>query len=355
MYDFAMSLQQHLAVTVLAPALNSSTEKNGQLTIVRFAVPSLPLSLLSPVKPTNWLKIIRTLQAGKSAAHSLAQQHKFDHCFSLWVLPSGYWARSLKKQHGIPYSIWALGSDIWSLKRIPIVKQILIKTINDSSHCFADGYGLAQDASEISKKPFHFLPSSRQLHPTEIKKPSYQAPYKLAFLGRWHLNKGIDILMECLLSLTSDDWTKIIEVRIFGGGPLEPQLRNIHDKLLRLNRPVQLGGFIDKQAATNLYQWADYLIIPSRIESIPVVYSDAMQTRCPVIATPVGDLPRLITEFNTGIVAENVSVSALRDAIRQSLAASPKRFRAGIEKAAECFDNQKIAQQFLSHIDIDTT
>ncbi len=46
-----------------------------------------------------------------------------------------------------------------------------------------------------------------------------RAPYRLAFLGRWHPNKGTDLLLDALHQLRDEDWHRIEAVRIAGGAP----------------------------------------------------------------------------------------------------------------------------------------
>jgi glycosyltransferase involved in cell wall biosynthesis len=83
---------------------------------------------------------------------------------------------------------------------------------------------------------------------------------------------------------------------------------------------------------------AESRVIPSRIESIPVIFSDAMQIRCPVIAIPVGDLPQLLAEHRCGILAAIVSAASLAQALHQALVAAPADFAAGLGTAASAFD-----------------
>ncbi len=80
-------------------------------------------------------------------------------------------------------------------------------------------------------------------------------------------------------------------------------------------RPVRIGGYLDKNEAASLIGWADYLLLPSRIESIPVIFSDAMQLGTPVVATPVGDLASLHERFEFGVLAAAASEADFCSAI----------------------------------------
>lgn len=345
--DFAEALSKHLRITVLAPSLFQGEEhRHPNLTVCRFAVPRLPLSLLTPGKPTHWPLIIKTLFAGQKAIQHLADQSKPDYVFALWTLPSGHWARSVKKSHGISYSVWALGSDIWTLGRIPVVRNVVRTVLRDATVRFADGYQLQKDVESIAGLPCEFLPSARTL-PSNEKKLKGGPPYNLAYLGRWHPNKGTDLLCEALGTLAAEDWDKIQEVRICGGGPLESQIRKEVEALKANGRPVVLRGYLSKDEAVELLLWADYVLIPSRIESIPVIFSDALQCRCPVVCMPVGDLPRLVKNYQVGILADDVSVPIFAAAIREILHQPPQLFKNGMDICAREFSMAGIIENFL--------
>ncbi|MBE9562859.1 MAG: glycosyltransferase [Proteobacteria bacterium] len=345
--DFAKMLANHVQVTVIAPSLNSEREiYSPHLTIERFKVPRLPLSLLKPHK--NWLAILTTLRAGKKSLEQVVKENSIDHIFALWALPSGYWAKTIGNDYNIPYSTWALGSDIWSLGKMPFIKNILKDVLKNSHTNFADGYLLKQSVESIAERSCHFLPSTRFLNIAQPKQLSVQPPYRLAFLGRWHFNKGIDLLVESLNQLT--DWQHIAEIRICGGGPLEKTVKSACTTLT--SYPVTLQGYLNKEEAIELFLWADYVLIPSRIESIPVVFSDAMKCQCPIVSMPVGDLPRLITEYKVGVLAKEVSAASFAQAINHILTKPPNTFSSGIKQAANDFNLDHIVKNFIKTVNI---
>ena len=295
--DFAKALASHVSLSIVAPSLKTAVQQHSNVTIHRFGVPSLPLSLLKPQNPAHWSSIVQTLRSGQQAVTEAVAKQKPDHIISLWALHSGAWARRVAKQHNIPYRCWPLGSDIWPLGQVPVVRSLLRTVLRDATRCFADGFVLADDTSAISSLPCEFLPSSRKLDISQPKPLAQSPPYKLAFLGRWHPNKGIDLLLESLKLLDERCWQQIEAVKIFGGGPMEDEVKTAVSQLQAASRPIQLGGYLNQAEATNLFLWADYQLIPSRIESIPVIFSDAMQANCPIVTMPVGDLPRLVQEY----------------------------------------------------------
>lgn len=348
--DFASELSKSLPVTVVAASSENSVSRDADLTTRRFSVPKLPLSLLRPHLPWQWPLVIETLRAGRDALNTCIVEDKPDHVFALWALPSGWWAETEAGRRGIPYSTWALGSDIWSLGRLPGVRRVLQRVLTSASHRYADGLELCKDVERISDRPCAFLPSTRNMVAPVSVQASDAPPYKLAFLGRWHPNKGVDLLLGALGLLSPDDWERIEEIRIFGGGPLDRPVRAAAASLASQGRPVVTGGYLDKAAAAGLIGWADFLLLPSRIESIPVIFSDAAQLRTALIATPVGDLPALHDRYEFGILAAGTSEVEYCRAIRSALADRPGRFDAGLNAAADEFDLGTVARRFLGDI-----
>jgi len=348
--DFARELSGSVRVTVVTASSSDRTSTEGNLTVQRFAVPKLPLSLLNPMWPNHWISIIVTLHRGLEAVKQLATKDRPDHIFALWALPCGYWANVVARKFHIPYSIWALGSDIWSLGKIPLVRSYLRHVLKNAHACYADGYQLANEVKKLGGRDCLFLPSTRHLEPLSTKHPSMMPPYKLAFLGRWHSNKGPDLLLDALALLSEHDWEKIKEVRLGGGGPLAAHIYQHVDALVEMGRPVSTCGFLDKNDACALLHWADYLMLPSRVESIPVVFSDAAKLNTPIVATPVGDLPRLYTSYQYGVLARGATPAAFSRAIQKALNRAPHDFVDNLAKVSSEFDLGRIAGVFLDNL-----
>jgi len=345
--DFAHALAEKVRVTVVAPGFQTDDEHVGNLMIRRYQAPRQPLSLLKAYNPLHWIAILKTLHNGKKRINQLVEKEKVDHILALWVLPSGFWAKKVAEKHHIRYSTWALGSDIWSLGRIPLVKTILKNVLRESHYNFADGFQLKDDVEKISGRECIFLPSTRNLNIPKEKILSTKPPYKLAFLGRWHHNKGVDLLMDSLALLHASDWQRIKEVRICGGGPMDVQVKEDVVALKKQGHPVVLRGYLNKEEAVELLLWADYVLIPSRIESIPVIFSDAMKCRCPVVSMPVGDLPRLVKHSQVGIMAGDVTGQCFADAISKILRFAPVIFTDGLDQASLYFNVDIITETVL--------
>ncbi len=345
--DFSAALGKHCELAVIAPGFSNTQERGDGYTIYRYCSPERPLSQLKLWSPFDALKIFNVLRHGTTVTQQAVAALKPDFVFALWALPSGYWARRGVQGTGIPYGTWCLGSDIWSLGRVPLVRSLLRSVLRQARHVFADGYLLGAEVKALAGVDCRFLPSSRQLPPLPAAEPRAAAPYRLLFIGRWHPNKGTDLLLEALALLDVADWALIADVRIYGGGPQEAQVRTAGATLQAAGRPVQVFDYIDKIGAANALRDSDWLLIPSRIESIPVVFSDAMQARRPVISMPVGDLRALVEEFKVGVLAAEVSAAAYAAAIRAALRQSAAAYNTGLTTAAHTFEVDGSVRQLL--------
>jgi glycosyltransferase involved in cell wall biosynthesis len=344
--DLAQELAKHTDVRVVAPGAKSLREAwSDRIQVLRYASPPVPLSTLKPWRPDHLAWIARVLRGGLAATREAAVDSS--HILALWGLPCGEWARRSARGSDVGYSVWMLGSDVWSLGRIPVVRGWLARVMRDAACAYADGYQLAQDARDIGGVPIQFLPSTRAIGLIDPPPPRARPPYRLLFLGRWHPNKGIDLLLDALHLLDDVDWSRIDSVSIQGGGPLEKLVHEQAAALRSRGRPVQVGHYLGKDEAEAAMANADWVLIPSRIESIPVVFSDAMKLGRPVVATPVGDLPRLLDSHRCGICASSIQPAAIADAIRTALAASPADYSGDVRLVAEEFSLPVIAQRLL--------
>lgn len=351
--DFSAALSRHCELAVIAPGFSAEQEAGDGYSIHRYAAPERALSQLRIWAPRDALAIWAVMRDAGAVAAKVVDTMKPDFVLALWALPSGYWARAAVRRADIPYGLWCLGSDIWSMGRIPVIRSVLRSVLRSASHVFADGYELGAQVNSLADVHCEFLASSRRLPVVDSSTPPRAAPpYRLLFIGRWHPNKGTDLMLDALALLDDADWALIEDVRVYGGGPLEEKLRIQATALQAAGRPVHLFGYIDKKAAAQALHDADWLLIPSRIESIPVVFSDAMQARRPVVSMPVGDLPALVDKFHVGVLAEAVSATGFAAALKRALHQSAAGYLDGLLKAAETFEVDAAVRKLLQSIDL---
>jgi glycosyltransferase involved in cell wall biosynthesis len=198
----------------------------------------------------------------------------------------------------------------------------------------------------LSGRTCHFLPTTRRLPVGKATKAVIRKGKRnYLFIGRYHPNKGPDVLLEAVSRL--DEKTRdLAHFHFFGGGPLENGLRAFV-KEHEIDKSISINGYINEQEAAGFLRSCDALIIPSRIESIPVVLSDALQTGCRIIATDVGDMGILLRREHAGRVVVPESPQFLALAIREDIF-EKQDFKEGSKRLAELFDLSKSVEKFVS-------
>lgn len=344
--DLAEELTSNFNIRIVAPGTANAIESwSEHIDVYRYEAPKSPLSTLKPWRMGDLAWIYKVLKGGQRATWQASDGT--EHILALWALPSGQWAKSAARRRRIGYSVWTLGSDIWSLGKVPLLRARLRSILKSAHHCWSDGIELGSETKAIAGREVAFLPSTRRIDAGSRSPNRSQPPFRFLFLGRWHPNKGVDLLMQALSELGDEDWAQIESVTIAGGGALEPLVRSSAASLLHAGRPVEVRGYLSRDEASTAMLHADYLLIPSRIESIPVVFSDAMKLGLPVVSMPVGDLSALVTS-EIGVLANDVSAEAFASAMRTMLGTDPARFH--LQAMCERFDLGKTAQAITAAI-----
>jgi len=306
--DFALLLaEKNFDVHVLAPKTKTSMYDDDRIHVHFFPWigGEMGLSSYNPKNPSHLIKLISVVISGLRFTNRIVKENEIDFCLSMWAVPAGLFAYVTKIFSKTPYTVWALGSDIWKIQDYPFGKLILKKVLKNATNLFSDGLELAKDVKNISSRKCEFLASSRILS-TDLKELDYSkfdsTKTNFMYLGRYHENKGTDLLIKAISLLTKEDREKSM-FHIFGGGPLESKIKKMV-KESNLESNVIVNSYLDGNKVFAYMTKSDFIVIPSRIESIPIVLSDAMKSAKPVILTNVGDMGKLGSEYKIGFVQE---------------------------------------------------
>jgi len=123
----------------------------------------------------------------------------------------------------------------------------------------------------------------------------------IMYLGRITPVKGLHILLTSLRYLKNP-------VRLIIIGPIndlkyyETIIRLIEKEKQRGKNQVEYLGVLPLKEAIAFYQRATVFILPSYWEAFPVTILEALSCGTPVIATPVGGVPEIIKNHETGIL-----------------------------------------------------
>lgn len=79
---------------------------------------------------------------------------------------------------------------------------------------------------------------------------------------------------------------------------------------------ISVGGISDERLINILFSAADAFILPSREDNFPNVMLESLLAGTPVVAFPVGGILDVVKQNFNGIIAKDVSISALKEAIQ---------------------------------------
>lgn len=172
----------------------------------------------------------------------------------------------------------------------------------------------------------------------------------LIAVGRLSAEKGFDVLIRAVDQLIESGTP--VNLLIAGDGPLLSELEQLiastgRDGLIRL-----LGHITDPR---RLFAAADAFVLSSRSEGLPNVLLESLACRVPVVATPVGAVPNVVTDGEDALIAPVDDVDALTVALtrllsnpslQQTLAENGRRtverqfsFETRMQKMASLYDS----------------
>jgi len=278
-----------------------------------------PIGSWNIFQPRTWWRIYRFVESGEKTIDELMQRYPIDHVLALWALPSGWFAHYAAHKWGVPYSVWCLGSDIHSWARRPLFGRLTKEILSDAKHVYADGFALAKAASRLSGKPCGFLPSCRRLGDEVLSAgiDDLDRPYFL-FTGRMHRDKGIfDLLVAFHRAMPDLPDTDLVFV---GDGP-ELNKLNLMARGREFRGRVKIVGKVPATALAAYYRDARATVIPSRADSLPLVFSEAVQCNSPLIVYNTGDLGHFVRRFKLGEVVQPGDIRSLSCALVNARAA----------------------------------
>ena len=182
-----------------------------------------------------------------------------------------------------------------------------------------------------------FKPADRKLARKTIDIPEDDCVILVVSERVDNYRKGIDILLEALSSVESKAPVRIISV---GKGELNLSGTNINY--------TALGPIYNEKELANVYVASNLFVIPSREDNLPNVMLEAFATGIPVLGFPIGGVKQYVIPFETGLLAQDISATALNNALEQFLLNKDKFSSQLIsEYAQKKFNNNLLSDNHL--------
>jgi len=155
---------------------------------------------------------------------------------------------------------------------------------------------------------------------------------QILFLGNLTERKGIWSLIEAMQNIEG-------AVLNFVGGEEDVGIfKKVENQvnIKHLQKKIIIHGPQYGEAKNNFLRTADIFVLPSYAEGLPISLLEAMANGLPVIVTPVGGIPAVITDYQEGILVRPGQVEELVNALNILIEDSHLRQEMGIAARKRC-------------------
>ena len=209
--------------------------------------------------------------------------------------------------------LFGIGGEI--ISRVSGVLENLTYTFSSRIILYSENlikeWNLEKHKNKICIAHEHFLDFDK----FKIKKRFDERDNLVGYMGRLSEEKGVINFVKAISSLKDEN----IKFLVVGGGGL----RNKIERYLEgenLNDKVKLPGWVPREEFLTYLNELKLFVLPSSIEGLPHALLEAMACGTPVLATPVGAIPDVIKDGETGFIMENNSPECITENIVRALA-----------------------------------
>lgn len=298
--------------------------------------------------PLSIIKFIKLIFSKTIESIKFAKDNRLDFILTFWALPSGILAYFTKFALKVPYGVWCLGSDLNFYAKIPILKTLIKLSLKNANFRFANSHLLCKIGKKLSKRSFIFLPAVTDNTLTSLVKIKLASNcLNLLFVGRLEKVKGVDVLIGAARILYKNKVN--FKINILGDGTLREYLENVV-KRNDLKNYVKFFGQASKDVVFSYMKYSDYLVIPSRNESLPLVMIEAAKMNLPVIASEVGDCGELMRKYRVGKLVDPDNPERLAKVLEEAVSENRDKYKIGLKLLADDFALEKSVSMFLTYV-----
>ncbi|GBE92636.1 glycosyltransferase family 4 protein [Nostoc cycadae] len=256
---------------------------------------------------------------------------------------------------------WASESqqEVASNKISLIIKRWLIEK-NTYNRCdrfivLSQAFGnILHQQYQVPWEKIHIIPGGVNIHRFQPNLSQKEAQQQLGWPDNRRIlftsrrlvyRMGIDKLLQALAIIKPkipDVW-----LAIAGRGYMQDELQQ-QAKELSLEDTVKFLGFLPDEQLPIAYQAAELTVMPSQsFEGFGLAVVESLACGTPVICTPVGGMPEILTQFSPDLITSSIEVSAIAEKLENILSGQiqiPSR-QACREYAITHYDWSFIAQK----------
>jgi glycosyltransferase involved in cell wall biosynthesis len=183
---------------------------------------------------------------------------------------------------------------------------------------YIENLGLAAEQIVVLPNPVTF--------PTQTLQPVRTGKVSFLFLGKIGERKGAFDLISAFAALPLGHREQA-ELVIAGDGEGTKARKTIEQ--LGLTESVTILDWVDERQRDELLARANVFVLPSYNEGLPMAMLEAMGWGLPVITTPVGGIPELISTGENGLLVTPGNIEQLSAAMKSSIESEQLRISLG--------------------------
>ena len=172
--------------------------------------------------------------------------------------------------------------------------------------------GLEKRKNKISIAKKHFIDFDK----FEVKKQFTERKNTVGYIGSLYKLKGVPNLVQAIPKVLEKE--RGIKFVIGGDGVLFNEIEGFIGEN-KLNNEVKLTGWIPHDELPDYLNKLKLVVLPSYTEGLPNIMLEAMACGTPVLATPVGAIPDVIKDGETGFILENNSPEGIAENVMRAL------------------------------------
>jgi len=165
--------------------------------------------------------------------------------------------------------------------------------------------------------PLFTVDNFAALDPHPVKAAPTGIPI-LGTLGRLHVNKGLDVVLDAIAMLLAEGTR--LQLRLGGDGPLRGALE-AQIAELGIQDHVTFCGWIGRTG--DYLKDLDLFLCPSRVEPFGLVVIESMAAGAPVVASDIDGPRQILKGGELGYLCARENARAMADTIRAALADWP--------------------------------
>ena len=184
--------------------------------------------------------------------------------------------------------------------------------------------------------------------PEQVPLRKNSGKVSVVFLGRIGQRKGVFDLIQAFAMLPIENKNRA-ELILAGDGEVEKARELVES--LNLTDYVTVFDWLDSEQRNTLLAKADIFVLPTYNEGLPLALLEAMSWSLPVISTPVGGIPDIITQNKNGLLVNPGDIKQLSEAIQCLIESEDLRLSLG-RVARESVTPFDVKNYFSSLMDI---